>query len=385
MAKTRRSYTGASVSTTTSSAIAASGTTTFTVSAATNWPYGADPFYVVLSPGTASEEKVLVSRTNTGDTTLNISSDAVRGLDGTSAVSHDTGATVYPVFTAVDADEANELASMWEAKGDIVSHGAATFARLPVGADNRILTADSSAASGLAWDDTLSITSVTAGSATVSGAVNAGSAAVTNAVTAGSATVTGDLTVDTNTLLVDSTNNWVGVGRTPILPLDVEGRGRFVSPNVGSTGAVVIRQPASDVDGGYIQFTNNAGSAQTGSVYVSNGGSMVLNPGSSGVINLAGTTIQKNSTAFYGLAVAQTTVSASGTLTWHLISMPSGVSIYNLVAFHPVEAVNNVLSIEGYRLGVWSNQQTATQIYILCALGNSVHLDPFSIDFYYRV
>lgn len=385
MAKTRRSYTGASVSTTTSSAIAASGTTTFTVSAATNWPYGADPFYVVLSPGTASEEKVLVSRTNTGDTTLNISSDAVRGLDGTSAVSHDAGATVYPVFTAVDADEANELASMWEAKGDIVSHGAATFARLPVGADNRILTADSSAASGLAWDDTLSITSVTAGSATVSGAVNAGSAAVTNAVTAGSATVTGDLTVDTNTLLVDSTNNWVGVGRTPILPLDVEGRGRFVSPNVGSTGAVVIRQPASDVDGGYIQFTNNAGSAQTGSVYVSNGGSMVLNPGSSGVINLAGTTIQKNSTAFYGLAVAQTTVSASGTLTWHLISMPSGVSIYNLVAFHPVAGVNNVLSIEGYRLGVWSNQQTATQIYILCALGNSVHLDPFSIDFYYRV
>jgi hypothetical protein len=385
MAKTRRSYTGASVSTTTSSAIAASGTTTFTVSAATNWPYGADPFYVVLSPGTASEEKVLVSRANTGDTTLNISSDAVRGLDGTSAVSHDTGATVYPVFTAVDADEANELASMWEAKGDIVSHGAATFARLPVGADNRILTADSSAASGLAWDDTLSITSVTAGSATVSGAVNAGSAAVTNAVTAGSATVTGDLTVDTNTLLVDSTNNWVGVGRTPILPLDVEGRGRFVSPNVGSTGAVVIRQPASDVDGGYIQFTNNAGSAQTGSVYVSNGGSMVLNPGSSGVINLAGTTIQKNSTAFYGLAVAQTTVSASGTLTWHLISMPSGVSIYNLVAFHPVAAVNNVLSIEGYRLGVWSGQQTATQIYILCALGNSVHLDPFNIDFYYRV
>jgi len=151
MAKTRRSYTGASVSTTTSSAIAASGTTTFTVSAATNWPYGADPFYVVLSPGTASEEKVLVTRTNTGDTTLNISSDAVRGLDGTSAVSHDAGTTVYPVFTAVDADEANELASMWESKGDIVSHGASTFARLAVGSDDTVLIADASTSSGLAW------------------------------------------------------------------------------------------------------------------------------------------------------------------------------------------------------------------------------------------
>ena len=151
MAKTRRSYTGASVSTITQSDINASGTSSFTVESATNWPYGADPFYVVLSPGTASEEKILVTRTNAGDTTLNISSDVVRGLDGTSAVAHGSGATVYPVFTAVDADEANELASMWEAKGDIVSHGASTFARLAVGSDDTVLIADASASSGLAW------------------------------------------------------------------------------------------------------------------------------------------------------------------------------------------------------------------------------------------
>jgi hypothetical protein len=239
MAKTRRSYTGASVSTTTSSAIAASGTTTFTVSAATNWPYGADPFYVVLSPGTASEEKVLVSRTNTGDTTLNISSDAVRGLDGTSAVSHDAGATVYPVFTAVDADEANELASMWEAKGDIVSHGAATFARLPVGADNRILTADSSAASGLAWDDTLSITSVTAGSATVSGAVDTAELA-SNAVTEGkldSAVVSKLLPAGTIAATIKSSadTGWLLLDGSTVASADSTYRGRFVSPNVGST------------------------------------------------------------------------------------------------------------------------------------------------------
>lgn len=151
MAKTRRSYTGASVSTITQSDINASGTSSFTVESATNWPYGADPFYVVLSPSTASEEKILVTRTNTGDTTLEISSDVVRGLDGTSAVFHGSGATVYPVFTAVDADEANELASMWEAKGDIVSHGASTFARLAVGSDDTVLIADASASSGLAW------------------------------------------------------------------------------------------------------------------------------------------------------------------------------------------------------------------------------------------
>lgn len=151
MAKTRRAYTGASVETTTSSAIASSGTTSFTVSAATNWPYGTEPYHIVVSPGTASEEKILVTRTGSSDTTINIASDAKRGQDGTSAVAHDSGATVYPVFTAVDADEANELTSTWTTKGDIVAHGASTFTRLAVGTNEHVLKADSSTATGLAY------------------------------------------------------------------------------------------------------------------------------------------------------------------------------------------------------------------------------------------
>lgn len=221
MAKTRRAYTGASVSSTTSSAIAASGTTSFTVSAATNWPYGSDPFYVVLSPGTASEEKVLVSRTNTGDTTINIASDAVRGLDGTSAVSHDSGATVYPVFTAVDADEANELAAMWESKGDLVSHGASTFARLAVGSDDTVLIADSSAGSGLAWGqvDTANIAADAITNAKIAaGAVDTAelaagavteteldSAVVSKLLPAGTIAATIKSSADTGWLLLDGT------------------------------------------------------------------------------------------------------------------------------------------------------------------------------------
>lgn len=148
MAKTRRAYTGSSVSTTTSSNILSTGTTSFTVNAVTNWPYGSDPFYVVVEPGTASEEKILVSRTNSGDTTINVTT---RGADGTSGVEHLSGSTIYPVFTAVDADEANELASMWESKGDIVSYGSSTFARLPVGSDDEVLIAGSGETSGLKW------------------------------------------------------------------------------------------------------------------------------------------------------------------------------------------------------------------------------------------
>ena len=41
------------------------------------------------------------------------------------------------------------------------------------------------------------------------------------AVSMASATISGDLTVDTNTLLVDSTNNYVGIGGTPSVPLEV--------------------------------------------------------------------------------------------------------------------------------------------------------------------
>lgn len=155
MAKTRRSYKGAAASTTTSTSISASGTTNFTIAAYTGWPYGSDPFFVVVEPGTANEEKILVTRSGSTDTTINVYSTpsvaANRGADGTSSVAHASGSTVYPVFTALDADEANELASKWTAKGDLVSHGSTTFETLAVGTNDYLLTADSSAASGLKW------------------------------------------------------------------------------------------------------------------------------------------------------------------------------------------------------------------------------------------
>jgi len=148
MAKTRRAYEGAGASTTLNGAFAA-GATSFSVAAATGWPYGANPFFIVVEPGTANEEKILVTRANSGDLTLSVSGS--RGADGTTDVTHADGSTVYPVFTATDADEANELSSTWTTKGDIVTHGASTFERLAVGTDGYVLTADSAASGGLAW------------------------------------------------------------------------------------------------------------------------------------------------------------------------------------------------------------------------------------------
>lgn len=159
MATTRRTYKGAAVSTTTTASIASSGTTVFTVTAATGWPYGSDPFFVVVEPGTSAEEKILVTRTGSSDLSINIASDSQRAQDDTSAASHASGSTIYPVFTAADADEANELSSTWTTKGDLVTHGASTFTRLAVGTDDYVLLADSTAGGGLAWGqvDTASI------------------------------------------------------------------------------------------------------------------------------------------------------------------------------------------------------------------------------------
>ena len=192
-------------------------------------------------------------------------------------------------------------------------------------------------------------------------------------------------TAGTERVIVDNTG-FVGIGMTPTLPLDVEGRGRFVSPNVGSTGAVIVRQPAGDVDGGYIQWVNNANSAQMGTIYVSNSGSFAISP-SSGTINLAGSNLQKNGTTFYGVGYADIsfTVSSTTTAAWYMLSMPSGVDIYNMIGFTPLEGLNNTLTVYYWRLGVWSGIQTASQLYLHCALGNSVHTNPYYIRFYYRI
>jgi adhesin HecA-like repeat protein len=99
---------------------------------------------VVIDPGTSSEEKC--SATISGSTLT-----LTRGQDDTTAVSHSSGATIYPVFSADDADEVNNMASTMTTKGDLLVTTGSAFNRLPVGTDTHVLTADSSAANGVAW------------------------------------------------------------------------------------------------------------------------------------------------------------------------------------------------------------------------------------------
>ena len=143
-AVTRRQYKGGAAATTITAAMTSVGTST-TLTAITGWPsIAAVPFYVVIDPGNSSEEKC--SATISGSTLT-----LTRGADDTTAVAHSSGATIYPVFSADEADEANELASKLTTKGDLLVTTGSVLNRLAVGTNAYVLTADSTAANGVAW------------------------------------------------------------------------------------------------------------------------------------------------------------------------------------------------------------------------------------------
>jgi hypothetical protein len=141
---TRRQYAGAAAATTITAGINTTDTTC-SLAATTGWPSTAGvPFYVVIDPGTSAEEKC--SATISGSTLT-----LTRGQDDTSASSHSSGATIYPVFTANDADEANEVVAKLTTKGDLLVTTGSALNRLAVGTNDYSLLADSSATNGVAW------------------------------------------------------------------------------------------------------------------------------------------------------------------------------------------------------------------------------------------
>jgi hypothetical protein len=93
---------------------------------------------MVIDPGLVTEEKVLV-----GSRTGSSLSSITRAVDGTTAASHSAGATCYPVFTATDANEANQFASTMTTRGDLLTMGSGpTVARIAVGGAGTVLTSD---------------------------------------------------------------------------------------------------------------------------------------------------------------------------------------------------------------------------------------------------
>lgn len=143
----RRSYAGAAPACTLTNAITSADTSALLTGDVTNWNNTASGgFYMVIDPGLSTEEKVFI-----GSRSGSALSSITRGVDGTTSASHSAGATCYPVFTAVDADQANAVAAALTTKGDLLVTTGSALNRLAVGTNDYSLLADSSATNGVAW------------------------------------------------------------------------------------------------------------------------------------------------------------------------------------------------------------------------------------------
>ena len=143
-AYTRKQYSGAARNTTTTTLLTNVGTTV-DIAATTGWPAIAGiPFYVVINPSSIFEEKCLATISGS---TLTL----VRAQDDTTASEHPIGSIIYPVFTANDADEANELVSKLTTAGDLLTTDGTNLLRLGVGPNGYFLKASSSASAGIEW------------------------------------------------------------------------------------------------------------------------------------------------------------------------------------------------------------------------------------------
>lgn len=120
----------------------------FSISDATGWPVGTNPFVIAIDRGLANEEKMLVT-TRVG-TTL---SAITRGYDDTTAFAHGSGATVEHVLDASTIDQVNRAANLLTTLGDLMGHNGTNTARVPGGTVNgQVLMRNDGAATGVEFD-----------------------------------------------------------------------------------------------------------------------------------------------------------------------------------------------------------------------------------------
>ena len=141
---------------TTLAAAISSSDTTFTIDSFVNWPDGADyDFWVTIDAGTAQEERLLCSERTDGLVTV---ASSGRGVDGTTASGHSQGATVWPSWSATDADESNE-----HINGPLSGHASTTSAEL------RSVISDETGSGALVFGTSPTISSASLGSPTITG------------------------------------------------------------------------------------------------------------------------------------------------------------------------------------------------------------------------
>ena len=104
-----------------------------------------DTAFVDFKGGTTGQILSKASNTDLDYTWINNDQGDITEVQAGTGISVASGTGPIPVVT-------NTVATAFDAKGDLVAGtGADTFAKLTVGANNTVLTADSSTATGLKW------------------------------------------------------------------------------------------------------------------------------------------------------------------------------------------------------------------------------------------
>jgi hypothetical protein len=172
----------------------------------------------------------------------------------------------------------------------------------------------------------------------------------------------------------------VGVGRSaPGRKFDVEGGGRFLQDTAATTGAIVLRQNSGDTVGGFIQWVNNANTAEKGWMVVDTSSNMIFGPNSSermritsagnvGIgTNSPSTALQVNGT------VTATTFAGAGT---SLTGTASGLSIGgNAATATSATSATNATNAANLVTANYSIVQASGYIYIKYGSTNICRID----------
>jgi hypothetical protein len=221
--------------------------TVLTVSSTTGYPTA--PFTIALERGTVNEEVVLcTAKTSTTFT-------VTRAYDGTTIKAHSAGATIEHTTSAVDYLDANAHVydtarddhtqytrkALWTAKGMLLAASASsTPVGVTVGANDTVLVADSTQASGVRWG-TLSGASLSSASVSLAKLDTSLQQSVVQKLTTGTlpgSPVTGQLvaTTDNNRLVAYLSAAWQSIAH---------GVGKFTvstgAPSGGADGDVWLK------------------------------------------------------------------------------------------------------------------------------------------------
>lgn len=266
MAFEDRSYSGNAVPATLTASIINTDTS-IPISVSTGWPDGTSgPFHVGIAPAGSDNFTEVVRCSGRTGLTLNVQTVPVsgRGWDGTTASSHAINSVIVPVFTATDADEANQHYSntgldhhsqyLNVARHDLSArHG---IANLPVGGTpSTSVVADTAQAgtSGTLARSDHKHARESFGSVVAAGPTNANGTAVTLArsdhihaggipilSSAPASPISGQVYIDSATHRVMTWNGTIWVRSVPLTAIGRTGVvvGRTTSFNVPTGGAV---------------------------------------------------------------------------------------------------------------------------------------------------